>query len=70
MHMSTDTDINRSLLQKAMALTGLRTRSAVLNAGLEALIARESARQLIALGGTQKKLRAIPRRRPRPALAE
>jgi hypothetical protein len=32
-------------------------------AGLEALIAREAARRLAALGGTQPKLRDVPRRR-------
>ena len=32
-------------------------------AGLEALIARESAKRLAALGGTEKKLAMIPRRR-------
>jgi hypothetical protein len=33
--------------------------------GLEALIAKESARRLANLGGTEKHLRAIRRRRPR-----
>jgi hypothetical protein len=33
--------------------------------GLEALIAKESARRLAHLGGTEKHLRAIRRRRPR-----
>jgi hypothetical protein len=31
--------------------------------GLEALIAKESAKRLAKLGGTQKQLKAIPRRR-------
>ncbi|HRS66975.1 MAG TPA: type II toxin-antitoxin system VapB family antitoxin, partial [Spirochaetia bacterium] len=31
--------------------------------GLEALIARESARRLAKLGGTQKQLQEIPRRK-------
>jgi hypothetical protein len=35
--------------------------------GLEALIAKESARRLANLGGTEKQLRAIRRRRPRSA---
>jgi hypothetical protein len=46
-------------------LTGLRRKAAVLNAGLEALIARESGPQLIALGATERELRAAPRRRQR-----
>ena len=65
MHMPTTSGIDKSLLDKARALTGLRERVAVLNAGLEALIARESARRLVALGGTQKRLRPVPRRRER-----
>jgi hypothetical protein len=65
MHMPTAPHIDKALLDKAQALTGLREKNAILNAGLEALIARESARRLIALGGTQKGLRAIPRRRQR-----
>ena len=63
MHMPGASNIDKALLDKAKALTGLREKSAILNAGLEALIARESARRLIALGGTQKGLRAVPRRR-------
>ena len=65
MQMPTISGIDESLLDKARALTGLRERDAVLNAGLEALIARESARRLVALGGTQKRLRPVPRRRER-----
>lgn len=63
MHMPTAPQINKSLLEKAKLLTGLQERTALLNAGLEALIARESARRLVALGGTQKKL-GVTRRRP------
>jgi len=35
----------------------------LVRAGLEALIAREAARRLAALAGTEAGLRAIPRRR-------
>jgi hypothetical protein len=56
--------VNKALLEKAKALTGLQGRAEILNAGLEALIARESARRLIALGGSQKKLGTPRRRRP------
>ena len=40
------------LLQEAMRLTGLKEKTAVVHAGLHALIKRENARRLIALGGT------------------
>lgn len=63
MHMTSASNIDKALLDRARALTGLRKEAAILNAGLEALIARESARRLIVLGGTQKKLKAAPRRR-------
>lgn len=67
MHVPTSSNIDKTLLDRARALTGLRERSAVLNAALEALIARESARKLIELGGTEKNLGPAPRRRQRPS---
>lgn len=63
-HMRTTLNIDDGLLQKARLLTGLKEKTALVRAGLEALIARESARRLAALGGTQKDLRAVRRRRP------
>ena len=65
MHMSTIPSIDKNLLARAKELTGLRGKAAVLNAGLEALIARESGRQLIALAGSEPRLRRSPRRRAR-----
>jgi Arc/MetJ family transcription regulator len=65
MHMRTTLIIDDDLLAKARELTGLHEKTAVLHAGLEALIAREHARRLAALGGTQRSLRPIPRRRTR-----
>ena len=67
MHMPTTLNIDEALLAKAQQLTGLRGKAAVVNAGLEALIARESGRQLIALGATERDLRAPQRRRSRTA---
>jgi hypothetical protein len=67
MNVSTYSNLDKALLARARALTGLRENNAVLNAGLEALIARESARKLIELGGTEKRLCSIPRRRQRPS---
>ena len=40
-------------------------KTSLVRLGLEALIAKESARRLANLGGTEKQLRAIRRRRPR-----
>lgn len=63
MHMRTTLIIDDDLLDRARKLSGLQEKTAVLHAGLEALIARESAKRLAALGGTQKGLRNVPRRR-------
>lgn len=57
--------IDDKLLERAQSLTGIREKTAVVHAGLNALIARESARRLAALGGTERAIRVAPRRRPR-----
>jgi Arc/MetJ family transcription regulator len=67
MHMRTTLIIDDELLAKAQQLTGLREKTAVLHAGLQALIARENARRLAALGGSERSLKPIPRRRSRAA---
>lgn len=67
MHMRTTLIIDDELFEKAQQLSGLSEKTAVLHAGLKALIARENARRLAALGGTERGLRPIPRRRSRAA---
>jgi len=66
MHMRTTLNIDDLLLEEAARLSGIAEKTAVVRAGLEALIARESARRLAALGGSEPGLRAIRRRRTRP----
>ncbi len=61
--MRTTLNIEDNLLAKASKITGIKGKTALVKLGLEALIARESARMLARLGGTQKELKAIPRRR-------
>ena len=63
MHMRTTLNIDDALLVRATKLSGLREKTAVVRAGLEALVARESAKRLASLGGSEKALRPIPRRR-------
>ncbi len=63
MHIRTTLNIDDKLLQEARTLTGIRGKTALVRAGLEALVQRESARRLAALGGLEKNLRPIPRRR-------
>ena len=61
--MRTTLNIEDELLARAAELTGIKVKTSLVKLGLEALIARESARRLAALGGTEKKLEIIPRRR-------
>ena len=61
--MRTTLNIEDKLLDKAKKLTGIREKTFLVKLGLEALIARESSKRLAKLGGTEKKLEAIPRRR-------
>ena len=56
-------NIDDNLLAKAARLTGVGEKTTLVKIGLEALIAQESARRLAKLGGTQKSLKDIPRRR-------
>lgn len=67
MHMRTTVDIDETLFKEAERLSGLKGKTTILHAGLEALIARESARRLADLGGSQRRIRRIPRRRSRKA---
>jgi len=65
--MRTTLNINDELLRRAARLTGISEKTALVRLGLEALIARESARRLAALGGTEKALEPARRRRSHPA---
>ena len=65
MHMRTTLIIDDALLEKARKLSGLAKKTAVVRAGLESLIAHESARRLAVLGGSERSLKSIPRRRGR-----
>ena len=61
--MRTTVTIDDSLIERAMELTGTSERSALIRDALEALIARESARRLVRLGGADPDADAAPRRR-------
>ncbi len=63
MHMRTTINIEDQMLEKASQLTGVKEKTALVRLGLEALIARESSKRLAVLGGTEKNLRSIPRRK-------
>jgi Arc/MetJ family transcription regulator len=61
--MKTTLNIDDQILKKASRLTGISEKTALVRRGLEALIAQESAKQLAALGGSDKRVKSIPRRK-------
>ncbi|MBA3887474.1 MAG: type II toxin-antitoxin system VapB family antitoxin [Acidobacteria bacterium] len=64
--MRTTLILDEALVKKAKRLTGLSEKTAVVHAGLRALIARHSAERLAALGGSDRRARAPRRRRDTP----
>lgn len=62
--MRTTLNIDDDLLEKASRLSGIVEKTSLVKRGLEELIARESARRLAELAGTEKTLKGIRRRRP------
>ncbi len=61
--MRTTINIENELIEKASELTGVKEKTSLVRLGLKALIAKESSVRLAKLGGTEKGLKAIPRRR-------
>jgi hypothetical protein len=64
MQMQTTLNINDDPMKQTARLSGITEITAVIHAGLEALVARESAKRLAASGGSEPGLRKIRRRRP------
>jgi Arc/MetJ family transcription regulator len=62
--MRTTLNIDETLLREAAKLTGITEKTSIVRLGLKALIAMESAKRLADLGGTERKLALIRRRRP------
>jgi hypothetical protein len=65
--MRTTLIIDPVLLERAGQLTGIREKTALVHAGLQALISREAGKRLAALGASEPRLRPVPRRRAEPA---
>jgi hypothetical protein len=63
MCMRTTLNIDDARLSRAADLSGVKEKTALVHMGLDALIARLSAQRLAALGGTERRLRPISRRR-------
>ena len=61
--MRTTINLDDELVTEAQRITGMKERTALIHEGLRALIERESARRLARLGGSEPRLRPVPRRR-------
>jgi len=61
--MRTTLDLDETLIERARKLTKIKGKTDLIHEALRALIARAAQKELAALGGTQKKLKQIPRRR-------
>jgi Arc/MetJ family transcription regulator len=61
--MRTTINIDDGLIEQARRVTGTRERTALIHDGLRALIARESAKRLARLGGSDPRAKAPRRRR-------
>jgi hypothetical protein len=61
--MRTTLNLRDDLVEKAMAITRMTEKTALVHAGLEALIAAEAARRLAKLGGSDRRATAGRRRR-------
>lgn len=61
--MRTTINLDEKLLEEAHRVSGTEERTALIHEGLRALIARESARRLARLGGSEPRIKAPRRRR-------
>ena len=61
--MRTTINLDEQLIEEAQRVTGTQERTALIHDGLRALIARESARRLAKLGGSDRRAKAPARRR-------
>jgi hypothetical protein len=63
--MRTTLILREDLVERAMSLTHITEKTALVHAGLEALIAAAAAQRLARLGGSDPNARTGRRRRPR-----
>ena len=61
--MRTTINLDEQLIEQAQRMTGMQERTALIHEGLRSLIARESARRLARLGGSDPDAKAPRRRR-------
>jgi Arc/MetJ family transcription regulator len=63
MHMRTTLILNEELIETCRELTGIKEKTALVHAGLRALIERTAAERLAEMAGSERKLKPVPRRR-------
>lgn len=61
--MRTTLDLNDDLIERARKLTNIKEKTALIHEALRVLIAQAAQKELASMGGTQKKLKNIPRRK-------
>ncbi len=61
--MRTTLNLDSQLIEEARALSGIAEKTALIHAGLEALIRERSRERLKRLAGSEPQLRPVPRRR-------
>jgi len=59
----TTVDLDEDLVNEAMKMTKITMKTALLEEGLKALITKAASMRLSELGGTEKKLKPIPRKK-------
>jgi hypothetical protein len=62
-HSRTTLNLRKDLLDRARRLSGIKKKTDLVHAGLQALIAREALRRLASMGGAYPNAKAPPRRR-------
>ncbi|MBA2336223.1 MAG: type II toxin-antitoxin system VapB family antitoxin [Acidimicrobiia bacterium] len=62
--MRTTLNLSDELVEQARRATGIKEKTTLVHEGLRALVARERARRLAALGGSEPQLTPPRRRRP------
>ncbi|MEI9969714.1 MAG: type II toxin-antitoxin system VapB family antitoxin [Terracidiphilus sp.] len=62
-NMRTTIVLDDELVERAQEYTGIAEKTALVREALKALLEREAAHRLAALGGTMPELENIPRRR-------
>jgi Arc/MetJ family transcription regulator len=63
--MRTTLNLRDDLVERAAEATGIEEKTALIHAGLEALIQRRAAERLAALGGSMPGLKPFKRKRPK-----